>query len=50
MPIGESFLTSLAKIQATVSAFLTVGFCRWEEPTVNHRTIDRGYQLTLNLR
>jgi hypothetical protein len=26
MPIGESFLTSLAKIQATVSASLTVGF------------------------
>jgi hypothetical protein len=22
-----------------------VGFCRWEEPTVNHRTIDRGYRL-----
>jgi hypothetical protein len=21
---------------ATVSAFLTVGFCRWEKPTVNH--------------
>jgi hypothetical protein len=32
---------------ATVSAFLTVGFYRWEKPTVNHRTIDRGYQLLL---
>jgi hypothetical protein len=21
-----------------------VGFCRWEKPTVNHRTIDRGYR------
>ncbi len=29
---------------ATVSDFLTVGSCRWEKPTVNHRTIDRGYQ------
>jgi hypothetical protein len=28
---------------ATVSGFLTVGFCRWEKPPVNHRTIDRGY-------
>jgi hypothetical protein len=32
-----------AELVATVSAFLTVGFCRWEKPTVNHRTIDRGY-------
>jgi len=23
-----------------------VGFCRWEKPTVNHRTIDRGYPLS----
>ncbi len=32
---------------ATVSAFLPVGFCRWEKATVNHRTIDRGYRLPL---
>ncbi len=35
---------------ATVSAFLTVGFCRWEKPTANHRTIDCGYQFCLFLR
>jgi len=33
------------QLVATVSAFLTVGFCRRERPTVNHRTIDRGYPL-----
>ena len=33
------------KLVATVSAFLTVGFCRWEKPAVNHRRIDRGYPL-----
>ena len=26
-----------------------MGFCRWEKPTVNHRTIDRGYQLDMYL-
>jgi tetratricopeptide (TPR) repeat protein len=30
---------------ATVSAFLTVGFCRSEKSTVNHTTIDRGYPM-----
>ncbi len=34
----------------TVSAFLTVGFCLWEKPTVNHWTIDCGYRLSLSLR
>jgi hypothetical protein len=29
---------------ATVSAFLTVGSPSREEPTVNHRPIDRGYR------
>ena len=27
---------------ATFSAFVTVGFCRCQKPTVNHRTIDGG--------
>ena len=31
--------------RVAVSTFLTVGFCRWEKPTVNHRTIDRGYRV-----
>jgi hypothetical protein len=37
---------------ATLSALPTAGFCRWEKPTVNHRTIDRGYRLwtTIGLR
>ena len=43
VPEGVSFVKR--RRVATVSAFLTVGFCRWEKPTVNHRTIDRGYQL-----
>ena len=30
---------------ATVSAFLTSGFCRGGKPTVNHRTIDRRYHI-----
>jgi hypothetical protein len=33
------------QLVATVSALLTVGLCRWGEPTVNHRTIDSGYPL-----
>ncbi len=44
----KSSLTPIVKGRyraATVSAFLTVRFCRWETPTVNHRTIDSGYRL-----
>jgi len=37
----------VTKLAATVSAFLTVGFRRREKPTVNHRTIDRGYLLAI---
>jgi hypothetical protein len=40
-------VTNRGKRVATVSAVLTVGFWRWTEPTVNRRTIDRGYQLRL---
>ncbi len=30
-----------------VSAFLTVGFCPSETPSVNLRTIDRGYRIRI---
>ncbi len=46
-PLGIlAIATPLLRVgyQAAVSAFLTVGFCRWEKPTVNHSTIDRGYR------
>jgi hypothetical protein len=35
----------MAKLVATVSVFVTVGFWLWEEPTVNHTPIDRGHPL-----
>ena len=40
------WLSEIIERVATVTAFLTVGFCRWKKPTVNHRAIDRGYGLS----
>ena|SRR6266567_6234283 len=40
---AEDILTSLAKIQASVGSFSTVGFCWTERPAVNSRTELRGY-------
>src|SRR5579859_1575190 len=46
IPIGNQFLMSLAKKQASVSGFLTVGFSRDHAPTVPQsvggRTFRRG--------
>ena len=33
-----------------VSAFLIVGSCRWELPTVNHKTTDSGYALRSRIK
>jgi hypothetical protein len=46
LPIEDCFLPSLGKIQATDSAFLSVGFSTKDNPTVNQKQIDRGYRPT----
>ncbi len=50
-PRAARRLNALAHTPATArrGAFLTVGFCRWEKPTVNQSIIDRGYQVALRI-